>query len=59
MISRVKEKGICLSSNIVNEELFVEKKAQCQVIYKHKDYIEVNNTKLKNITQLLAILLYK
>ncbi|OGO83830.1 MAG: hypothetical protein A2Y18_03610 [Clostridiales bacterium GWD2_32_19] len=59
LICKVKEKGIFLSSNIVNEELFVEKKEECQVIYKHQDYIEVNSIKLKNITQLLAILLYK
>ncbi|OGO86026.1 MAG: hypothetical protein A2Y22_08810 [Clostridiales bacterium GWD2_32_59] len=59
LISKVREKGICLSSNIINEELFVEKKEECQVVYKHQDYIEVNRTKMKNITQLLAILLYK
>lgn len=59
LIYKAKEAGLHFSSNIIDKELFEENLDNTQVIDKHQEFIEMNGIKLKDITQLLLILLYK
>ncbi|HBY21331.1 MAG: hypothetical protein A2Y24_04385 [Clostridiales bacterium GWE2_32_10] len=58
LINAAKENGISFSSNIEQMGFLEQKQEGSLVVNKYQDYIEVNEQKLKNITQLLAILLY-